>query len=317
MLNAQSITDTVYFNNYASPTNNDLVNHFSNTVWITQDTIHGITGGALNPPNTLSWGNDLIWYCKNYSNVIDSLMTTSVSFKWNSALINITTYDRAAAIFYEGNVANHNYACYLNRDRTVTLITYGSVYVTSPLTLNNGHWYRFAGGLSSLSTSPGDWLVASCYMADLGTSGTANPTPVMSETLNFEDSDMVNSPEFNVRISGAKWGGGEYLDNFTFHGLPGSSNCVSTGAKENVFNSQSISIYPQPTHDILHVVMNSTKKEQVIFYTVTDIAGREVMKGKQLLNDGFSLNVGRLTAGIYLLQLQTGNGIISKRISVN
>ena len=316
LASAQSVSDTVYFNNYSSATNNDLTNHFSNTSWITMDTIHGITGGALNTPNTLSWGNDLIWYCKYYTNVIDSGMNASVSFKWNSALINTTTYDRGAAIFFEGNVVNHNYACYLNRDRTVTLITYGGVYVTSPLTLINGHWYRFSGGLSSLSAAPGDWMVGACYMSDLGLSGTANPIQVMYQILMVEDSDVVNSPQFNVRICGAKWGGGEYLDDFIYHGIPGTINCVSTSVNENYFNSDAVTIYPQPANDLVYVSLNGNKKHTVISYSVTDITGREVMKEETAMNDVFSLNVQQLPGGIYFLRVKSGSQLFSKKMVV-
>ena len=205
---------------------------------------------------------------------------------------------------------------YLNRDYTLTIFTYDTVSnVLMPLV--NGHWYRLVATYKSLSAAPGDLFYARAEIFDLGINGLSIPATIGNNTIVHHDINLVNSPEFNIKICGARWGGGEYLDNFTFHGIPGSSNCVTTGATENVFNSQSISIYPQTAHEVVHFAMNIAKKVESVFYTVTDIAGREVMKGKQLLNDGFSLNVGRLTAGIYLLQLQTGSGIISKRISVN
>ena len=120
---AQSISDTVNFNNYTSPTNNDLVNHFSNTQWIAQDTTHGISGGALITPDSLNWGNDVIGYCKNYGNVKDTMMTTSISFKYNSSLIMPNPhYERSAAIFLYSDAINHYVQYYLNRDLTLTAL---------------------------------------------------------------------------------------------------------------------------------------------------------------------------------------------------
>ncbi len=313
----QSITDTVFFNNYVTPTNNDLVNHFSNTSWITMDTMHGITGGSLDTPDSLSWGNDLISYCKNYNNVIDTMMMTTVSFKYNSSLVMPAPhYERAVAIFYEGNVINHNIACYLNRDRTVTIITYGAVDVTSPINLTNGHWYRFATGLTCLSSAPGDWVLASCYMSDLGISGTANPTPVMAENFTLEDSDIVNSPEFNVRICGARWGGGEYLDNFTFHGIPGTSNCVPVAVNENGSGSDAISIFPQPASDFLNISFNEKFIDAQISYSIFDISGREMLHGDLLKNDLITIPIGQLSAGLYLLQIRSGSELVCRKLII-
>ncbi len=317
LVNAQVISDTVRFNNYVSPTNNDLVNHFSNTSWIMQDSIHGITGGALNTPNTLSWGNDLIWYCKQYSNVIDSMMTTSICFIWNGSLINTNTYDRAAAIFYEGNAINHNISFYLNRDRTTTIITYGSVNNSAPLTLVNGNWYRLTGSFKCESTAPGDWLTAHLKVDDLGFTGTANPTLVMALNSSIQDSDMVNSPEFNVRICGAKWGGGAYLDNFIFNGIPGTINCATTGVNSTILNNESINVYPQPANEVMYVSINGTKREKSIFYSMTDIAGREVMQGEKVMNDVYSLDVHLLLPGIYFLRVKNGAQLFSKKIIID
>src|SRR5436189_4700316 len=80
---AQSITHTIRFDTYASPSNNDLVNNFSNTSWISMVTTGDITGGALAPPDSISWGNDALGCCRNYFNIQDSAMENSICFLYD------------------------------------------------------------------------------------------------------------------------------------------------------------------------------------------------------------------------------------------
>ncbi len=312
----QSITDTVYFNNYTSPTNNDLVNNFSNTSWITLDTLHGITGGSLDTPDSLSWGNDLISYCKNYNNVIDTMMMTTISFKYNSALVMPAPhYERAVAIFYEGNIINHNIAYYLNRDRTVTIITYGLVTNSAPLSLITGHWYSLVANLKCQS-SPTDWFFARAELYDLGINGISVPVVVTMLGATAHDSELVNSPEFNVRVCGARWGGGEYLDNFTFHGIPGTSNCVPVSVTENGFNSDAITIYPQPASDMLNISFNRKLSDAEISYSLLDISGREMLHDDHVNSKLISLPIGQLSGGLYLLHIRDGSQLICRKIIV-
>ncbi len=315
LVRSQSISDTIYFNNYTSSSNNDLTNHFWNTSWITMDTIYGITGGALNTPNTLSWGNDLIWYCKNYDNVIDTMITTSVCFKWNSALINTSTYDRAAAIFLMGDSINHNVAYYLNRDRTLTVITYGAVQ-NSLMTLTSGHWYRLVASYKSLSTPPGDHVYTRAEIFDLGTNGLATPVAIGNTTLPLQDSSLTFSGQFNVRISGAKWGGGEYLDNFSFHGIPGTINCIPVGLSENNSDASSVNLYPQPSHNCFHVKLNVSMREKNISYTIADLTGREIIRGEKLISDDIVFDTHILSPGIYFLNLTSNTIKFQKQIII-
>ena len=80
---AQVVNEQVNFDNYISPTDNDLANKFSlnNPNFFTQSNSGGITGGVIIPPNYLSWGNDVVRYCSTYKNELNTLMETSISFK--------------------------------------------------------------------------------------------------------------------------------------------------------------------------------------------------------------------------------------------
>ena len=231
-------------------------------------------------------------------------------------MINTTTYDRAAAIFLQGDSINHNVGYYLNRDRTLTVITYGAVQ-NSLMTLANGNWYKLVASYKSLSTPPADNVYARAEIFDLGANGLSVPFTIGNTTLMLHDSSLTFSGQFNVRLCGARWGGGEYLDNFTFHGTPGTINCVPTNVNENYFNSGAVTVYPQPANDMIYVSLNQNQKEKFIFYSILDISGRKLMEGKTFSNNLFSIPVQQLSPGIYLLRIKNGSGFINKQIAVD
>jgi hypothetical protein len=63
--------------------------------------------------------------------------------------------------------------------------------------------------------------------------------------------------------------------------------------------------------------LDGNKIKTNLIYTLTDITGREVMKGETSTAEVFSLNVQKLNPGIYHLLLQTNGGIIARQIAVN
>ena len=120
---SQIITENVSFDNSISSTNNDLSNNFifpagALTNFITQSDIGGINGGALIPPNTINWGNDIIQYCSTYRNTINSMIETSICFKYNSTLVNPNTSERSIAIWMYGDSTNHNVCFHLDNAGT-------------------------------------------------------------------------------------------------------------------------------------------------------------------------------------------------------
>lgn len=68
-----------------------------------------------------------------------------------------------------------------------------------------------------------------------------------------------------------------------------------------------ISIYPNPSRDILHIQSGT---ETVKLFIVTDLTGRELMRGS-----GNSVNTDALPNGSYQLYLQTGSYSIFQRFS--
>jgi hypothetical protein len=116
--------------------------------------------------------------------------------------------------------------------------------------------------------------------------------------------------------------------------VPSTGNTVSTLAKfdnmvirasstEDVLSVanfsaptvNSVSIYPNPVKDYFNVSMNQTLKVSSI--KIMDINGRLIKSvSSQFIKEG-QVDVSDLSAGMYILNLETNDGIISKKIIKN
>ncbi len=74
---------------------------------------------------------------------------------------------------------------------------------------------------------------------------------------------------------------------------------------------QSISAYPNPCDDVLHLKGATSG----MIYSLSDITGREVASG-QLTNLANNIDVSSLTSGVYLLKLGKGASESVRKIIV-
>ena len=297
---AQVVNEQVNFDNYISPTDNDLANKFSlnNPNFFTQSNSGGITGGVIIPPNYLSWGNDVVRYCSTYKNELNTLMETSISFKYNSALINPNAQERLAVIWLEGN-DNHSIGFYLNRN-ILSVTAYNYAQSSNLSTLINGHWYKMATQYKSIGGNFGDQAYAKVEIFDLGMDGNGNPTSVGIHEANIYDAQLVNNTHFVIELAGAKWGGSEFLDNFTFSGKKFSNICNPLST-ENINKEIKLSAYPIPTNKILNILNPKNGASKIEIFDTN---------GKLILNKGIvnsentiSLDVTNLPKGIYIYKI--------------
>ncbi len=101
---------------------------------------------------------------------------------------------------------------------------------------------------------------------------------------------------------------------------PNSNGCY---IKDYSFGSQTlsindiklagVSIYPNPTSDIITVEGNLLNEE--IQLQLTDVLGKEIKTG-MLTNTKATIDVTDVQEGIYFLTLQTSNAIATKKIIV-
>ncbi len=80
----------------------------------------------------------------------------------------------------------------------------------------------------------------------------------------------------------------------------------------------SISVYPNPTKDVLNVVFSDVNLSVVEGQTTAEIlnATGQVISISNLIANSSSLNVSDLAAGVYFLRISTDEGNVSKRFTV-
>jgi len=97
-----------------------------------------------------------------------------------------------------------------------------------------------------------------------------------------------------------------------------ASQTFIAGQSARLNSEQVLLAYPNPSSDLLYIEYSSSNENENYFSLVS-------LDGKRVLNLTYSPNLGMnaleldvstLKTGIYILQIQTGNGIQTKRISV-
>jgi hypothetical protein len=84
---------------------------------------------------------------------------------------------------------------------------------------------------------------------------------------------------------------------------------ANVGINENVANK--VSIYPNPTSDVLNISTNSNDLSEL---TVKDISGKIVLSQK--FNTKITINIENYSKGIYLIDVKNNLGTVSEKISV-
>ena len=84
---------------------------------------------------------------------------------------------------------------------------------------------------------------------------------------------------------------------------------ANVGVNENVSNE--VSIYPNPTSDVLNISTNSNNLSEL---TVKDITGKIVLTEE--FNTKITINTESYSKGIYLIDVKNDLGTVSEKISV-
>lgn len=76
----------------------------------------------------------------------------------------------------------------------------------------------------------------------------------------------------------------------------------------DVFANTKVSIFPNPTKDMVFLFMESDEEEHVLQMQLANSAGN-VIQEKQLKGDSDSIDLSGLSSGVYLLQLTTATEV--------
>ena len=84
---------------------------------------------------------------------------------------------------------------------------------------------------------------------------------------------------------------------------------ANVGINENVINN--VSIYPNPTSDVLNISTNSNDLSELI---IKDITGKIVFN--QNFNSKIIINTENYAKGVYIIDVRNNLGIVSEKISI-
>ncbi len=103
----------------------------------------------------------------------------------------------------------------------------------------------------------------------------------------------------------------EFISNptVTTYGWEAVIDCSALGI-EDMSDSYGITIYPNPTSDVLNIASQKSKMESA---TLTDTAGRTVLTNKLSGTNG-TIKLGHLPKGVYILTLKLDGQTVTKKI---
>jgi hypothetical protein len=169
--------------------------------------------------------------------------------------------------------------------------------------LNNGETYE-----SRLITITSATFADTGVFADNTNYFVADGTDVTVCRVAFGDEDIIGTaiPTTASSITGL---GGEF--NGTYQVFPRYASDIAAPLSVNDFNSNSFSLYPNPTNT--GSVSISSTNSQAISVQVFDILGKQV-KNVTLTNN--TLNVSNLNTGVYIVKITQNNTSTTKKLVI-
>ncbi len=103
-------------------------------------------------------------------------------------------------------------------------------------------------------------------------------------------------------------------DNWNLDIDTGQTVCLTADqilSAETFWQQNHIKLYPNPTERYLMLETNGIP-EREIMYSVRDMNGRELLSG-QIEREPFRLDLGRLSSGVFVLELRSEKGVLRRR----
>jgi hypothetical protein len=319
--NCQIITENVYFDNFISSSDNDLSNYFNfggyqnPATKINQVSNGGITGGALEPRNSIDEFNDVIIYCSKFKNVINNKNTTSISFKQNNSLVNSnSSLDAVSLTLSPENDGNHYIRAMVENDKIGFITLLSGQPISQNLNLQSGNWYNLSLSSTIIGGQFGDKIKIEVELFNLGTLGNSSPLLVDSIQRVIYDNFIATDTSTRVLITSSKWGGAELVDNFYFKGLKNNYSCSNSLGINEISLNTFYNIYPNPSKGTFNISSNNSIKEVILY----DIQGNEIEKINCNNENHKNINLEHITNGLYIIELKSpSNSSKFQRIQIN
>lgn len=181
---------------------------------------------------------------------------------------------------------------------------------------------------TTISGVPASVDTIQIYPAATYTDPNGSPNMVCSYQCVSGNSGGCNTPEQVVHFFLTKFGESTFRFHRTQYNcwpasapVSGGGNCclapLSMGTEE-MQSSDAIAVSPNPAHDMMNVSFSSAESE-LANVTLFDVNGKAVRVQSVMLNSGenkFTLDTEGCSAGIYLMQIATSNGVSSERVVI-
>jgi hypothetical protein len=191
-------------------------------------------------------------------------------------------------------------------------IDLSGLYFTDDITIPTK--YQFPTGLSTtIVPANGFKLVwaddsAQALHANFKLSGTTGETIAIFAA---DGITLIDSISFGTQTTDVSFGrttdGGASWTTFTVP-TPGASNDPTT-LQNNIAPVGQISVYPNPSNDVINVAGSKWQFLQII-----DITGKIMMSVPSINSGQQAINISNLEKGVYLLQLSNNNTIYNKHL---
>lgn len=302
---AQIVNETVNFDNYVSTTDNDFVNRFDIGTGLNQIQTNGITGGCLETPQTISWGNDNAVYCTRFKGVIGETYTTAISFKYDTSQFNNINFDRPVSLTMKPYTdPNHYIIASVLDSRKIQIVSYSAGSSSPTMNLVSGHWYDLVLTADFTGGGTHDEIGMNAQVNDLGVTGNDPPIPVSFTNATLFDTITIADTSIEVSVTGTSWGGAQYLDNFRFEGMKSYDNCISTALAENDFSHVQIAVYATT----MEVKTDARDDIQIYNLLGEKVAAQTASSGSTLFD------IHHLPPGLYFVTISNDKKRVTEKV---
>jgi surface protein len=304
--NVSNITDMSYMFTFARAFNGDISN------W---DVSNVTNMYAMFAEATLFNGDISNWKVGNVTNM-NFMFSQAFAFSQNITSWDVSRVITMKGMFYQASAFNQNIGSW-----NVSSVTDmdGMFHQASAFNQNIGSW-----NVSSVTDMDDMFRTASAFNQDIGSWDVSNATNM---AFMFDNSGLSKT-NYDALLNG--WSQQTVQQNVVF-GAAGLTYCDGEEARQGLIddhgwtitdsgvdcatagvdneNLLAISVYPNPTSDMVHIEGNYTQLKVVIY----DLLGKEILN-KYITN---SIDIRHLKNGVYILQLSDGLKVSSQRIVKN
>jgi hypothetical protein len=204
---------------------------------------------------------------------------------------------------------NHYIIASVLDSRRIQIVSYSATGSSGIMQLLQGHWYNLVLATSFVGGGQGDEIGINAQVNDLGVAGTDPPIPVSFTNATLHDSIMIADTSIEVSITGASWGGAQYLDNFRFDGMKSYDNCIFTAVEENTPDN----IQSFVNGSVLSVRTGNIQNGTIEIY---DVHGKKLAE-KKITSGPTTFDINGMPAGIYLLSIRNEKYSVTKKVILN